>query len=121
MRKSISARLNRRRWAHLDDGPHNVGVICLNLSKDVEPPVGQSCELIAISSGVEANGGNSHGRSFLEAWELDQRKKNNGVYRFYNVMWIEWHNGIAYRKGLGRVQMDLWDLLDLEEVDITLG
>lgn len=28
----------------------------------------------------------------------------NGVfYEYHNVLWIEWKDGVAYRRGLGRV------------------
>jgi hypothetical protein len=36
-------------------------------------------------------------------------------------MWIEWKDGIAYRRALGRVEKKLWEQQDLEEIDVTLG
>ncbi|KAJ4989541.1 hypothetical protein SVAN01_04918 [Stagonosporopsis vannaccii] len=41
--------------------------------------------------------------------------------RFYNVLWIERRNGIAYRKELGLVWADAWDNAGPEDVDIVLG
>lgn len=43
------------------------------------------------------------------------------VYRFYNVLWIEWNNSIAYRLALGRVEQGFWDSAIREEVDVRLG
>jgi len=39
----------------------------------------------------------------------------------YDVLWIEWEDGIAYRKAIGHVWKDEWDAADTEEVDIRLG
>jgi hypothetical protein len=47
--------------------------------------------------------------------------ENVDPYNFYNVLWIEWEDGIAYRKALGRVFKDAWERQDLEETDIVLG
>jgi hypothetical protein len=48
-------------------------------------------------------------------------EKRINIYEYYNVMWIEWENGIAYRKAVGRVYKEAWESLDLEEVDVLLG
>ncbi|KAH6865775.1 heterokaryon incompatibility protein-domain-containing protein [Alternaria rosae] len=42
-------------------------------------------------------------------------------YMAYHVLWIEWEDGIAYRKAIGHVWKDEWDAADTEEVDIRLG
>jgi hypothetical protein len=39
----------------------------------------------------------------------------------YYVLWIEWEDGIAYRKGLGRVFKEAWDRMETEEIDLVLG
>lgn len=41
--------------------------------------------------------------------------------RFYNVMWIEWENGTAYRKGVGAVQKEAWESLRSEIMSFKLG
>lgn len=38
--------------------------------------------------------------------------------RVYNVLWIEWHGGIAYRKALDRVVKPVWDSRILEEIGL---
>jgi hypothetical protein len=53
--------------------------------------------------------------------ELDPNLELFIEYHFYNVMWIEWVNGIVYRKAIGRVRQDIWERQDLEWIDVTLG
>jgi hypothetical protein len=43
------------------------------------------------------------------------------LYDYYNVLWVEWIDGIAYRKGLGRVFKDIWDRQEPEHVHLILG
>jgi hypothetical protein len=43
------------------------------------------------------------------------------TYKAYNVMWVEWEQGIAYRKATGRVLQDYWDRGDPEEIEVRLG
>jgi hypothetical protein len=43
------------------------------------------------------------------------------VYKCYNVMWVEWEDGIAYRKAIGRAFEHVWDAAGSEEVDVRLG
>ena len=42
-------------------------------------------------------------------------------YEFNNVLWIEWHGGVAYRRALGRVVKPVWDSQILEEIEVILG
>ncbi|KAK5651429.1 hypothetical protein OQA88_12517 [Cercophora sp. LCS_1] len=42
-------------------------------------------------------------------------------YDFYNVLWVRFVDGIAYREGIGRVLRSAWDRLGAEEVEISLG
>ncbi|KAF2127045.1 HET-domain-containing protein [Dothidotthia symphoricarpi CBS 119687] len=39
----------------------------------------------------------------------------------YNVLWIEWKEGIAYRKAGGLVQKEQWEQLEREDIDLILG
>lgn len=39
----------------------------------------------------------------------------------YAVLWIEWRDGVAYRRGSGEVNGDEWESLDLEPVSLVLG
>ncbi|KAK8126823.1 uncharacterized protein PG998_002582 [Apiospora kogelbergensis] len=39
----------------------------------------------------------------------------------YGVLWIEWLNGIAYRRGVGYVEKTSWENHDLEDIHLILG
>jgi hypothetical protein len=47
--------------------------------------------------------------------------KKEEVYLFHNVLWIEWKDGIAYRKALGRVMTAAWERQNMVEIDVLLG
>lgn len=57
----------------------------------------------------------------LEEWTFDERPKDTEFYEFYNVLWIEKSNGIAYRKALGRVIRETWERMQRELIDVILG
>jgi hypothetical protein len=42
-------------------------------------------------------------------------------YEFYFVLWIGWVDGIAYRRGIGRVLKRVWESMDLEDIEVRLG
>lgn len=74
----------------------------------------ETCELIVISNGrVEDR--------WVPEWDLRNKSYFEDHYEFYNVLWIEWQEGIAYRKGLGRVDQVVWDNLSTDEIDVFLG
>jgi hypothetical protein len=37
------------------------------------------------------------------------------------VLWVEWVDGVAYRRGCGYVMKEMWDSHKLEDVDLVLG
>jgi hypothetical protein len=103
-----------------DDGMF-CGFLLLN-----EPPIysdivsdnplqGKVCELIAISEGPSQTSGQCRdifgGYSPIFKGEKD----------LFNVLWIEWEDGIAYRKALGQVGKDAWNSQPEEWIDATLG
>jgi hypothetical protein len=76
----------------------------------------ESLEFIAISEGSE------HGESHVFDMEYaKQHMDEQGRLRFVNVLWIEWVDGIAYRRGLGHIVKIAWDRQLKEEVDVCLG
>jgi hypothetical protein len=91
--------------------------INLGLMDYIQPPDNTKFELVAISSGAlksypEAN--------FFEVI-FEKYTKPGDVVHFYYVLWIEWIDGIAYRKGLGRILKEAWDREATEEIDFILG
>jgi hypothetical protein len=76
---------------------------------------GYPIELIAISRGYLTKS------EALEEQNIPEGPKDDLVYEFYNVLWIEWANEIAYRRALGRVRKDAWESLKREVIQITLG
>jgi hypothetical protein len=82
--------------------------------------MGELCELVTISQGY-----------FYEKWKLSlfeidewkhkERPRESEKYEFYNVLWVEWQDGIAYRKACGRVMKSAWECQELEWVDLVLG
>lgn len=39
----------------------------------------------------------------------------------YTVLWVEWQDGVAYRRASGEVNGDEWERLDLEPISLVLG
>ncbi len=44
-----------------------------------------------------------------------------GSNRYHYVMWIEWEDKVAYRKGLGEVSKEAWEAQDKELIHLMLG
>ncbi|KAK5074382.1 hypothetical protein LTS08_005335 [Lithohypha guttulata] len=77
------------------------------------PPEGRSIEVVAISRSVQYN------KTFNEELKrYDHPLTRNEVY---NVLWVEWKEGIAYRLASGRVDKTAWEELSLEAIDLVLG
>lgn len=75
------------------------------LNESHDPLEGTVCELIAISKGSP---------STIE--NMDSLGDE-----VYNVLWIEWENGIAYRKALGQVTKGIWERKAKKRINVTLG
>ena len=43
------------------------------------------------------------------------------LYEFYDALWVEYEDGVAYRKDIGRVRKEVWERETLGWVDVTLG
>lgn len=67
---------------------------------------GYPCELVAISKGHDS------------VHPMEPEKEE---YTLYNVLWVKWDDGIAYRRGVGRVERETWESMELEDVDLVLG
>jgi hypothetical protein len=76
--------------------------------------------LVEISQGYAVEG---HSASGIEEWEDSERPRlpDGEKYEFVNVLWVEWEDGIAYRKAYGRVMKSAWEAQNLESIDLVLG
>ena len=79
------------------------------------------CELVLISGGFARETEDDKHSGWIPEWTCAERPRSGNNYLFYHVLWIEWQDGIAYRKGLGRIVQGIWDDLSKDEVEIYLG
>lgn len=56
--------------------------------------------------------------SDISGMERTTKETRNG---FYGVLWVEWKDRVAYRKGCGYVEKGVWDQSGAEQVDLILG
>ncbi|KAK1782725.1 hypothetical protein QBC45DRAFT_401620 [Copromyces sp. CBS 386.78] len=89
-----------------DDSGEAVGVLFPNLADDMEKIWGAESQgipvdLVAISRGHTIQYPQIH---HPEEWN------------FYHVLWVEWVDGIAYRKGVGQVFRSAWKQLGAKDV-----
>ena len=103
------------------------GVLRLNhaledATEGTDESFGETVELIEISAGsVEDR--DAEKQSF-EEWEKEicsRSRSSRKLYEFYNVLWISWKVGVAYRNALGRVEKHVWEGLNKERIDVVLG
>ena len=103
----------------VDEHMEWAGILYLNIPCSGPTPPSFRCDLVAISMGSALN---ENDESFyLPEWDFDKRPKSTQHYEFYNVLWVEWHDNVAYRKGLGRVLKETWERQSLEWLDVTLN
>ncbi|CAN9159651.1 unnamed protein product [Alternaria alternata] len=73
-------------------------------------------ELIAISTQSVAKN-----ELYNDSYFPLEHCKPNGIWDLYNVLWIEWTDGVAYRKAIGQVTQAAWEAADRELIDVVLG
>lgn len=76
-------------------------------------------ELVSISAGTATSESRLYDFEYMTFCR--DGMKNADVYELYNVLWIEWNEGVAYRKELGRVIKEAWERQATEWIDLTLG
>jgi hypothetical protein len=105
----------------------NEAIVAEDHARSLHLPQGSPVELIAIASGTVRNSsypkmnGPYHRSYSISEWNCKARPTDREFYEFYFVLWIEWVEGIAYRKALGRVEKRAWESLALEDIDVILG
>ncbi|KAF2240970.1 HET-domain-containing protein [Trematosphaeria pertusa] len=101
-RPILSLRIERNIWAGILQ-PHD----SLDASSGtLQEPTG-AVELVEIARGFCRD--TTSPWPGIEEIRHPERPKAGQWYEYYWVMWVGWDNGIAYRRGLGRVQRQLWE------------
>lgn len=85
-----------------------------------ETPV--EVQLIAISKGSIPNGlSAAEGTMDMKEYLVEERPKDGDSYEYYNVMWITYREGVAYREAVGRVHKRMWVSMNPQTIDVVLG
>ncbi|KAK0671525.1 heterokaryon incompatibility protein-domain-containing protein [Cercophora samala] len=80
------------------------------------------CECIVISEGKAYYTRSKWLKEiYLPEWKLNDEICELEEYEFYNVLWVERRDGIAYRRGSGTVWKEGWHRQNPEVRDIILG
>ncbi|KAI8656307.1 HET domain-containing protein [Fusarium sp. Ph1] len=78
----------------------------------------EKCELAAISTGsIDSTAG---GWTRLDEYP-ELKNQNRELFEFYNVLFVEWKDGVAHRQGVGRVDKSAWGRQSREELELVLG
>ncbi|EDU39818.1 conserved hypothetical protein [Pyrenophora tritici-repentis Pt-1C-BFP] len=101
-RPILSLRIDRKVWAGILQ-PHD----SLDASNETLQDPTRAVELVEIARGFCRD--TTSPWPGIEEIRHPERPKAGQWYEYYWIMWVEWGNGIAYRKGLGRVQRQLWE------------
>ncbi|KAH6686658.1 heterokaryon incompatibility protein-domain-containing protein [Plectosphaerella plurivora] len=72
-------------------------------------------ELIAVAKGWTVSIADA------AAYEEEVHELHHDKIDCYFVMWVEWREGIAYRKAAGRVYVSAWDEVKDDNVELVLG
>jgi hypothetical protein len=126
----------------MDMEGHPVGAVPYYVLQDKKFHAGSMCEWICLSAGeadwrvnsrevhyetpevfsyYHRNCEKEEGTWCCVSPELCKVEEKSLLYEFYNIMLIEWEDGIAYRVAVGRVFRDFWDQTPTEEIDVRLG
>jgi hypothetical protein len=108
-----------------------IGSLVLPNVDDTATTTNIICELIAISEAevLDEEAFSAYAAAPSAMWDVStasstyQQDKYKGKrnLHFYNVLWIEWENDIAYRKALGTVMKSHWDALEAETITFRFG
>jgi hypothetical protein len=80
--------------------------------------IGAAFEMVDVGAGRCPA---EHSCPQMNEWLLKERPRTGEYYEWIYTLWIEWEDGIAYRKGLGRIVKAAWETLNKEEIDLILG
>jgi Heterokaryon incompatibility protein (HET) len=80
---------------------------------------GESVELVEVATGSRKEYHRNY--SPHDEWNHHERPRDKTCYEFYHVLCVEWKDGIAYRKGVGRVIQSAWEKTVRESINLILG
>lgn len=86
-----------------------------------DAPFGEICELVSVSKGSARQlpeGGKPE--TVIADLYWDELPKTDGLYEFYNVLWVKWEGDHVVREGVGRVEKSIWEQQELEPIDTQL-
>ena len=117
-------------WAH-QGGDENIVKICNNAGRGMgslhlhnheqlehfpktvaDDAPGMQIELVAIY----------RSRKYAKTWNEEQKRYTypQTVTESYQVLWVEWVDGVAYRLASGHIGKADWEISDLEDVSLIL-
>jgi hypothetical protein len=111
----LSLRVDGKMWAGIIQ-PHDG----LDSSGETLQDLTNAIELVEIARGGCSETPDEYSSNIEEIMHPERPKKGQW-YEYYWVMWVGWIDGIAYRKGLGRVQRQIWEEQRGEPFDLMLG
>jgi hypothetical protein len=79
----------------------------------------EKLEFVAISEGEEKIG--KLGSNMFEMGFVDEYVSVEGIVQFVNVLWIEWIDNVAYRRGLGHIVKSVWEENGKDKIEVVLG
>ncbi|KAK4194937.1 heterokaryon incompatibility protein-domain-containing protein [Triangularia verruculosa] len=109
---------------HLTDASGKIlGRLKVPFTKEETPlQGGEVCECIVISEGKAFYSRSKALKEvYLPEWGLIEETREVEEYEFYNLLWIESREGIAYRKGSGTVWKQGWHRQNPEVKNVILG
>jgi hypothetical protein len=79
----------------------------------------EKLEFVAIFEGEEKIG--KGGSNMFEMGFVDKYVNAEGIVQFMNVLWTEWINNVAYRRGLGHIVKSVWEENGKDKIQVVLG
>jgi hypothetical protein len=64
---------------------------------------------------------NENGVALKQNGTLEDHLYSPEIGHSVHILWVEWEDGVAYRRGTGRIRLDIWKTLDAREIEIVLG
>lgn len=109
-------------WYHLRDSNGKwCGILRLNVQQDAEELENKTIEVVAISKGFAPEKEPEHELYGLTEWHAEERPKGKETYNYYNVLWIERRGRASYRRAIGRIPEEIWEKLNIRDIDLILA